>query len=334
MAEYLAERAQLGGHELAVLTDLASGRRVRIARRGATLINLEVPSRDGVLDIAAGYRDAGELDTRPSSRFAVMVPFANRIADARYNFDGQAHDLQPGVEGAARAARHGFVRGVDFDLAALASDGQAASARFVTQAIRPGVHPGYPFAIDLAVTYTLDANGLSLEASMRNVGDQAAPCFFGWHPYFCLGESPVDSWELQIPAATQVRTDADFIPLAGEAAHVAMEHEPALDFRQAQPIGTRELNHAYADLRCDADGRARAHLRDPATGLAIAVWQSSGVMLAFTADTVTRDVRRAVALEPMESWADAFNRPDCAAAIRLEAGAERRFQCGVEITSA
>jgi aldose 1-epimerase len=45
-------------------------------------------------------------------------------------------------------------------------------------------------------------------------------------------------------------------------------------------------------------------------------------------------VRRSVALEPMESWADAFNRPDCADAIRLEPGAERRFACGVEIESA
>ncbi|WP_243050393.1 aldose epimerase [Dyella sp. RRB7] len=334
MADYLAERARLGGHELAVLTDLARGRRVRIARRGATLLNFELPARDGVRDIADGYRDAGELDSRPSSRFAVMVPFANRIADARYAFDGQTYDLQPGVEGAQRAARHGFVRGVDFDIAALAADGEAARVTFVTQAIRPDVHPGYPFAIDLAVTYTLDAHGLSLEASMRNVGEHAAPCFFGWHPYFRLGESPIDSWELQIPAATLVHTDADFIPLAGAAAHVPMAREPALDFRQAQPIGVRQLNHAYADLRCDADGRARTRLRDPASGLAIAVWQRSGVMLAFTADTVTRDVRRAVALEPMESWADAFNRPDCAAAIRLEPGAERRFLCGVEITAA
>jgi aldose 1-epimerase len=67
--------------------------------------------------------------------------------------------------------------------------------------------------------------------------------------------------------------------------------------------------------------------------LTIAVWQPSGVMLAFTADTVTRDIRRSVALEPMESWSDAFNRPDCADAIRLEPGAERRFTCGVEIES-
>ncbi|MHA6206298.1 aldose epimerase family protein [Dyella soli] len=333
MSEFLAERGHLGQHELAVLADPTRGRRVRIARRGATLLNFELPCADGVRDLADGYRDAGELDARPSSRFAVMVPFANRIDAARYRFDGTAHDLQPGVEGAQRAARHGFVRGVDFDLVALSADAQSARVTFATQSIRPGVHAGYPFAIDLSVTYTLDAAGLALEVTMRNAGEHAAPCFFGWHPYFRLGESPIDSWELQIPAGTLVRTDAEFIPLAGNAARIAMEREPALDFRQRQPIGARELNHAFADLRLDADGRARTRLRDPASGLSIAVWQTSGVMLAFTADTVTRDVRRSVALEPMESWADAFNRPDCAAAIRLEPGAERRFLCGVEIES-
>jgi aldose 1-epimerase len=333
MAEYLAERGQVGEHGIVVLTDSSRGRRVRIARRGATLLSFEVPSTHGARNIADGYRDAGELDTRPSSRFAIMVPFANRIADARYDFNGEPHDLQPGVEGDARAARHGFVRGVDFDITELMADAQGARVTFTTNAIRPGVHPGYPFAIDLAVSFTLDAGGLTLEALMRNVGDHAAPCFFGWHPYFRLSDSPIDGWELQIPAASVVRTDEQFIPLPGEGARAPLEQAPELDFRHRQAIGPRELNHAFADLRCDTDGRARTRLRDPESGIGIAVWQPSGVMLAFTADTVTRDVRRSVALEPMESWSDAFNRPDCAQAIRLEPGAERRFTCGVEIES-
>ena len=333
MAEFLAERGQVGEHGIVVLTDVARGRRVRIARRGATVLSFEVPSPDGVRNIADGYRDAGELDTRPSSRYAIMAPFANRIADARYVFDGVPHDLQPGIEGASRAARHGFVRGVDFEVTDLRADAQGAHVTFVTQAIRPGVHPGYPFAIDLAVSFTLDAGGLALEVVMRNVGEHAAPCFFGWHPYFRLAETPIDGWELQIPADSVVRTDEQFIPIAGEGARAPLEQAPELDFRRMQAIGPRELNHAFADLRCDTDGRARTRLRDPQSGLTIAVWQPSGVMLAFTADTVTRDIRRSVALEPMESWSDAFNRPDCADAIRLEPGAERRFACGVEIES-
>jgi aldose 1-epimerase len=336
MARFTIEHESLDSYPLLTLADSLTGLRVRIARLGATVLAIEVPVRGAVRNIADGHRDAQELSTQKSSRFAIMVPFANRIADARYRFGGETFDLLPGAVGdEARAIRHGFMRNQVFELASEQAGPDAATITLASSAIRPSLHAGYPFALDVAVTFTLDANGLTVEAAMRNVGDRAAPCFFGWHPYFRLDQGAVDQWELQIPADTFVVTDADFIPLTGAAARQPMDQAPAeLDFRRARPIGAVELNHGFTDLRPDADGRARTRLRDPVSGVAIAVWQHSGVMLAFTADTVPRDPRRAVALEPMESMADAFNREDCAKAIRLEPGAERRFICGVEVTAA
>jgi aldose 1-epimerase len=169
---------------------------------------------------------------------------------------------------------------------------------------------------------------------MRNVGDSAAPCFFGWHPYFRLADSTVDGWQLQIPAQTLIRTDANLIALPGAATYVPLDDAPAMDFRQLRAIGDIILDQEYTDLEADADGRIRTHLRNPANGLGIAVWQTHGLMHAFTSDTVTRDVRRAIALEPMECMANAFDRSDCADAIRLLPGAERHFICGVEIEQA
>jgi aldose 1-epimerase len=304
---------------------------VRIAARGACVLGIEVTC-DGVLhSLTDGYRNADELATRSGSRFAVMAPFANRIADARYVFDGVAHDLTPGAP-APRGIRHGFVRDSEFSIVEQRADEHAATVTFAT-AIEPGMHPGYPFALALDVRYTLAADGLTLAASMRNTGATAAPCFFGWHPYFRLGDTPIDGWELQIPAACVIRTDADSIPLADAAARVPLIELPQLGFRQPRAIGTQRLDHAFAELQPDADGRARTRLRDRASGLGVAVWQESGVLLAFTADTVSRGVRRSVALEPMASLADAFNRSDCAGAIRLEPGAERIFRFGVEILS-
>ncbi len=326
---YSAERAQLGDQAIVVLTDRSGDRRVRIARHGAALLSFEVPFEGVMHDLADGHRDAAEIVGRPGSRFAIMVPFAGRIADARYHFDGHAQDLQPGVVGAERASRHGFVRDTDFDIATLTADDHRAQVSLSTTAIRP--QPGYPHAIDLSVIFTLDAGGISLEARMRNVGDNAAPCFFGWHPYFRLADGLVDGWQLQIPAQTLIRTGADLIALPGAAAYVALDDAPALDFREARRIGDSILDQGYTGLDVEADGRIRTRLRDPSNGLGIAVWQERGVMHAFTADTVSRDARRAIALEPMECMADAFNRPECAEAIRLEPGAERRFRCGVEV---
>lgn len=332
MSTFSIERTRLGPHEVVVLHDASRSRTVRLARRGAGLIGLEQMVNGKMLSLADGYRDAAELDSRPSSRFAIMAPFANRIDDARYTFDGQQQDLQPGVEGSQRASRHGFVRGVDFDIAAEHADATGAQVTFTTQVIRPGTFAGYPHAIDLAVTYTLDAKGLSLQISMRNVGDTAAPCFFGWHPYFRVGDTAVDTWELQVPATHLVRTTPDYIPLPGEQAYQALDDAPAtLDFRATKPIGSTKIDCAYTGLMAEADGRIRTRLRDPANGVRLSVWQEHGVMLVFTADTVTRDVRGSVALEPMESMSNAFNRPDCADVIRLEPGVERLFRCGVEI---
>jgi aldose 1-epimerase len=324
-----AERGYLGDQPLVTLTDHSVRRRVRIAQRGAALISFEVPLGDASYDLADGHRSADEIVDRPGSRFAIMVPFAGRIADGRYVFDGHAQDLQPGVVGSHRGSRHGFVRGTDFEIGALDADDLSARLSLTTSAIRP--QPGYPHAIDLELIFTLDDGGLTLEARMRNVGDTVAPCFFGWHPYFRLADSPVDGWQLQIPAETMISTDADLIALLGDAAYVPLEKARALDFRQWRDIGDSVIDQGFTDLQVGADGRIRTRLRNPANGLGIAVWQEHGVMHAFTSDTVSRDVRRAIALEPMECMANAFNRADTEQAIRLEPGAERRFRCGVEV---
>lgn len=332
MTRFLATEAMLGKQPVLQLEDAAGGRRVRIARLGAALLNFEANEGGAWFDYADGYRDDTEIAARSGSRFAIMVPFGGRIADASYTFDGQPQDLQPGVVGDARASRHGFVRGATFDLAALAADEQKAQATLATSVIRP--QAGYPHSIDLAVTFTLDDAGLTLEVAMRNVGDSAAPCFFGWHPYFRLADALVDGWEMQIPAEGLVRTGADLIALPGAAAYVALDDAPALDYREPRVIGDQILDQSYNELQPDADGRIRTHLRDPVSGRALVVWQEHGLMHAFTSDTISRDVRRAIALEPMECMANAFNRPECADAIRLLPGAERRYRCGVEIVKA
>lgn len=324
--KYTAERSLLDEQPIVVLKD-DTGRRVRIACHGAALIGFEVARGDRPFDIAAGYRDAAEIMARPGSRFAIMTPFAGRIADARYRFDGGDYDLQPGAAPGKRESRHGFVRDADFAVTELAAAAAAARATLSTSV---GRHPGYPFAIDLSVSFTLDAGGLALAVRMRNGGDRPAPCFFGWHPYFRVSDGFADEWMLEIPAQTLVATGTDMIALAGTAAYVPLDDAPALDFRRSRPIGGSVLDQEFTDLVAGVDSRIRTRLTDPKSGLGITVWQERGVMHAFTGDTLKRDVRRSIALEPMECMADAFNRPEWADAVRLDPGAERVYRCGIE----
>ena len=324
--KYAVARSSQEDQPIVILQDDA-GRRARIACRGAALLGFEVPRDGRPFDIAAGHRDAAEIVARPGSRFAIMAPFAGRVADARYRFDGRDYDLQPAAAAGQRECRHGFVRDADFAVAELVADGGSARA-ILSTSIR--AQPGYPFAIDLAVHFTLDAAGLSLGAHMRNSGGQPAPCFFGWHPYFRVSDGAVNEWLLQVPARALIRTGADMIALDGAAAYVPLDAAATLDFRRSRLIGGSILDQGYTDLVADGSGRIRTRLMDPATGFAVTVWQEHGVMHVFTADTLQRGARRAIALEPMECMANAFNRPEWAAAIRLEPGAERIFRCGIE----
>ena len=322
---YGVERSWLADQPIVMLRDEA-GRRVRIACHGAALLSFEVPRGGGSFDIAAGHRDAAEIVARPGSRFAIMVPFAGRIADARYRFDGHDYDLQPGAAPGPRESRHGFVRDADFAVTELVADAGSARATLSTP-IRG--QPGYPFAIDLSVRFTLDAAGLVLEARMRNSGDKPAPCFFGWHPYFRLSDGRADEWLLEVPAGKLIRTGSDLIALPGDSAYERMDDAPALDFRRSRLIGSSILDQGYTDLLVDTDHRIHTRLADPKTRFGITVWQEHGVMHVFTGDTLKSDARRSVALEPMECMANAFNRPECAARIRLDPGAERVYRCGV-----
>ncbi|HEY8681912.1 MAG TPA: aldose epimerase, partial [Rhodanobacter sp.] len=82
---YTAERSTLDQQPIVVLTDHLDNRRLRIACHGAALLSFEVAVAGDLHDFADGYRDAAEVAHRPGSRFAIMVPFAGRIADARYS---------------------------------------------------------------------------------------------------------------------------------------------------------------------------------------------------------------------------------------------------------
>ena len=100
MSRFTVTRSTLGANELVVLVDADADREVRIARRGATVLSISTRCRDQQRIVTDGFRDAKELVGHKGSRFAIMTPFANRVNDSRYTFEGTTYDLQPGAVGA------------------------------------------------------------------------------------------------------------------------------------------------------------------------------------------------------------------------------------------
>src|SRR5215207_3073306 len=92
----------------------AAGYHAVVTEVGATLRLLSHAGRT----LLAGFA-AEEL--RPASRGALLIPWPNRIADGRYTFDGQTHQL-PINEVARNNASHGLLSWVPWQLTSRTDD--------------------------------------------------------------------------------------------------------------------------------------------------------------------------------------------------------------------
>ena len=327
---YLIEHGHLGSEPVVIVSSPHGGARVILARRGATLLRWEVDRLGAPFDLTDGYRDEAELLAQDGVRNGVLAPFPNRVADARYTFAGVEYDLLPGqIPGrtAPRLSYHGFARELPFDLAEAVVSADRARLTFVAR-IRSGRHSGYPFRLEFAVTYLITANEIAVTTRATNQSPSTAPYAAGWHPYFRL-PGTVDDWTLQIPARTIVRTDDALIPLDGAAAYQPLDDNPAMDFRLPRKLGGLVIDACFTDLAFEHEDRSETVLRHTRTPDELRVWQCAGSMHVFTGDTLARDRRHSIALEPVEAVTNAFNRPECAAALRLDPGATRTFHFGV-----
>ena len=323
------QRREFQGEPTVVLR--CGGAGLEVADTGATVLSWSVERPDGeVVELADGYESADELREQESAAFAVMVPFSNRVRGARYSFAGVEHDLQPGVPEEERQIMHGLVRDVRWDLADVSTgtddDGEPEARAALTTSIRPGDHDGYPFALDVRVTYVLGARSLAMELETANVGEGLAPVSLGWHPYFRLpGHDVVDGLQLRVDGRVGVVTDEANIPLDGAAAFEKVERPVSW-----MPIGEAEIDAAY--FVPPENGIVSTMLRSPRTRDVLELLQypqEAGLVHVFTGDTLPARRRASVAMEPVGLMTDAYNRPECADDLPLEPGATRRLRTGV-----
>jgi len=316
----------------------ASGAELVVALRGATVLAWRAPWGPGsapreIADLVDGYAREEELLAQDATRSGLMFPFSNRIAGGTYVFDGVTHHLGPVAPGEPEAM-HGFARLLDWDVvpdedpaggAANVGDADAVALTLAV-GVRSDDAAGYPFELEARIRFELTERTLDVTWSFRNVGQGAAPVAAGWHPYLRVpGHDTIDGLELHVPARSTIATDARLIPLDGDAARVPR------DVVGAAALAGTCLDTAFTDLVPDVDGRARTRVLDPSTGAGIEMWQERGAMHVYTGDGLGARARAAIALEPVETLTNAFNRPDCAPDVRLAPGEERVFRFGLRV---
>jgi len=276
-----------------------SGRQYRIASgdHHAVVTQVGATLRECVLGGSPVIDGFDVTERAPDGRGQVLAPFPNRLAGGRYTFDGQT--CQVAMDEPERGnAIHGMVRWLDWTEVSSSPDGVV-----LERVLRP--QPGYAWELTLQVGYHLAADGLTVAASARNTGDSSAPFGMGFHPYLGLGAA-VDGLELRVPAESHspVPADRDERPTPVD---VTGSH---LDFREPRTIGPEVLDTVFGDLGRGADGRAVAHLVDPATRRGVRLWvdQAFPYLMVYTADGVVPAERRrqSVAVEPMTCPPHAF----------------------------
>jgi len=312
------------------------GRRigVSVSTYGARIVGLRTMDRHGdVADIVLGFDDLDGYLSDSSYHGATVGRFANRIAAGRFELDGTAHEV-PANEGGN--ALHGGPVGFDRHVWT-AEPVDSGEASVCLRRRSPHGEMGFPGALDVTVTFTVDGDELSID--YEAVTDRATVVNLTQHAYFCLaGRGSVEDHVLQVDAGGFLPVDADLLPVGPIQ---AVDGTP-FDFRTPTRIGdrvrvahpqvlrARGIDHTFVldgpDSSDGPDGpdgptglRRAARVEHPGSGRTLEVWTDQPGLQVYTGNmldgtVVGRDglVHRqgdGLCLEP-QHFPDSPNRPD------------------------
>ncbi|WP_174021678.1 aldose 1-epimerase [Agrobacterium fabrum] len=315
------------GTGIAGLTVSGNGFCAEIAYEGATLLSWQPLFEDGEKgeDLVDGYLTAAELQSQNGVRNGILAPFTNRIQQGRYDFGGETHHIEPVLDD-EDLVFHGFARALPFVLDQSFEENGAKILLFRTE-IAPGDFKGYPYRLTIEVEYRFAGHDVTIDIRGTNRGDRPLPFAAGWHPYFRLpGTTSIDDLLLTLPSRTAIETDDNLIPLRDQQGGIVTRDDTR--FLDA-PLSGHVADVCFTDLIASENALYETRLENRHNGSSLTVWQERGHMHVFTGDTLARDRRRSIALEPVETPTNAFNHGELAAAITLQPGETRSFRFGV-----
>jgi aldose 1-epimerase len=237
-----------------------------------------------------------------------LVPWPNRLADGKYSFDGAQYQVAL-TEPTKHNAIHGFLRWRDWRMIE-----QSDAKVVVGYRLQP--LEGYPFCLDVRVSYELDAGGLRVTTSAVNAGVNAAPWACGAHPYLSPGTGLIDDCMLDFTAGLRIETDPQRQLPVGLAPVQGSEY----DFSGGRLIGSLKIDYAFKEVARDREGRGWVRLIG-VDGRRAELWcdASYRIVELYTGDTLAPHRRRhGLGVEPMTAPPNAFATGEDV--LRLEPG--------------
>ncbi|MEC3907826.1 aldose 1-epimerase [Tamlana sp. 2201CG12-4] len=112
---------------------------------------------------------------------SILFPFANRIKDGLYSFNGSNYQFETNqIE--EHNALHGLVYNKTFQVIEQKSNQDSAS--ITLEYIEKSESIGFPYTYTIQLQYVFTQNNLSLKLFVKNTDSKPFPFTLGWHPYF------------------------------------------------------------------------------------------------------------------------------------------------------
>jgi len=284
--------------------------------------------------IASSGGDCQFIADNPHFQGKQLLPYANRIANATYVWNGTRYYL-PLNEPDRNNSIHGLLYNVTVfvesqealkDRASLVVGYEFNSSYWASS--------GYPFNLSIRINYTLSALGFDVNVTATNVGKQwSAPFFNSWHPYFLANVSsaylifdPCTQWN-HVDVYNNSNLYSNLLPTGRTT-----DYNP---FDGSSPIGGTDTAPTYYDdefkprKRCGSKGKERPgllpafhqRLKDSVSGDTSVLWHEAEKYPFVQVYTGARSNwgLNAVALEPMAAEMDAFNNFD---SLKILSGGE------------
>ena len=221
------------------------GMKVNLTNYGAKIVSVYVPGKNGdTADVVQGFRSIGEYKTLDAGQGAVVGPFANRIANAQFELDGQVYHLEANNHGAnLHSGTHSFYRQV-YDAKKMDTP-DGPSVEMTLQS--PDTASGFPGNKEVKVTYTL-TNDNALKIHYQATTDKACPFNLTNHTYFNLkgeGNGNILDHVVVIDAdSTTEILDSTLIPTG----KIISIKGTDMDFTSPHPVGER-INSDFLPIK-------------------------------------------------------------------------------------
>jgi aldose 1-epimerase len=228
-----------------------------------------------------------------------LAPWANRLDEQAFYANGRRYIFNMEL-GNVRGAHpiHGFLSASQWQTVEAKAD---ATSAWVTSRLeffrQPAWMAQFPFAHTIEMTHRLQDGALEVTTTLHNLSADPMPVAIGFHPYFTLSDSPRDEWTIAIGARTEWVLAPDKIP-TGETRPI----EQRLPNPRAAALKDHDLDHVFADLVRDAEGRAVMSVAGKAQKLDVVFGPNYRAVVVYAPKG-----REFICFEPMAGITDALN---------------------------